>query len=254
MKYKCSLCDYVSNNKQDVNRHFNKKNKCGEGKHTVIEIKTNINCIHCNKSLSTYPHLTKHLKLCKVKKINIELELEKQKNKDLEKENEILRAIATKPTIGAQYNQINIILTPYNDPNLTDIEKHLETSIKKLFLAVPTLVKKIHFNEKNPENHNLVIKNSRTKIAKVFNGKIWITMNEEQLLDELVNTYENLLDTYATKHSPKYIIEMNNIKNRDSEEKVYEDMKVDVKYVLYDNRDMININKYIVPRKLFIVN
>lgn len=108
-------------------------------------------------------------------------------------------------------------------------------------MAVPTLIEKIHFNENSPENHNLCIKNARTKLAKVFNGKKWTTMDEEKLLDELVDTYENLLKDYAMENSPKYITKMNIIKDRDTEEKVNEDLKTEVKKVLYDNRGIIKI-------------
>jgi vacuolar-type H+-ATPase subunit I/STV1 len=181
--------------------------------------------------------LVRHLKVCKVKKTNLEKELDLKdiKVKELEKENEILKAIASKPSIGTQ-NNLKINLTAYNNPNLEDIEKHLKDSVKKIFMAVPTLIEKIHFNENNPENHNIVIKNDRTKLAKVFN-----VINEEELLNELVDTCESLLSEYANENGNKYNEKMNIIKNRDTEEKVYDDMKVEVKKVLYDNRDMIKI-------------
>lgn len=243
MKYKCSLCEYSSDVKQHIIKHTNNKTKCGEGKADIIELKVDICCEFCKKSITTKQNLMKHLKVCKVKKHNLEKELiiKEEQIKNLEKKVEILEAVANKPSIGTQNNQFNVILTAYNSPNLNDIEKHLKESVKKLFLAVPTLVEKIHFNEERPENHNLVIKNARTKIAKVFNGKKWTSIDEEELLNELVDTYESLLTEYANETGSKYSEKMNKIKTRDSEEKVYDDMKVEVKKVLYENRDMIKI-------------
>jgi hypothetical protein len=258
MKFKCSLCDYSSNVKKSVDRHINKKIKCGEGEASIIELSVDIYCEFCKKSITTVPNLEKHLKVCKVRKENIEKELliKNEKIKQLEKNLTESEALNKKPTMIntnnishqtiahqyiAQQNIINVHLTAYNNPNLKDIEKHLSSSVKKIFMALPALVEKIHFNEDIPENHNLVIKNARTKIAKVFNGKKWTTMDEEQLLDELVSTYENLLDEYAALHNPNYITTMNTIKIRDSEEKVYDDMKIELKKVLYDNRNMIKI-------------
>lgn len=244
MEFKCSGCNYTSTNKHCILKHINKTNKCNKDAELFIStINIDVICEFCNKNFNTIPSMNRHLKVCKVKKENIskENEILKEKVKDLEKENEILKAVANKPTIGTQNNQFNIILTAYNNPNLKDIEKHLKASVKKLFLAVPTLVEKVHFNKDIPENHNLVIKNARTKLAKVFNGKKWTTIDEEQLLDELVDTYESLLIEYSNENGSNYFEKMNKIKTRDTEEKVYGDMKVEVKKVLYDNRDMIKV-------------
>lgn len=235
MIYKCSICEYSSGNKHCITRHFNKKIKCGDGIPIVTEIKTEIKCNYCNKNISTNAHLIKHLVVCKVKKEGLEEEVRILKEKLA-----ISEALNKKPTT-INNNQINIILTAYNNPNLENIEKHLKASVKKIFMAVPTLVEKIHFNNDIPENHNLVIKNARTKLAKVFNGKKWTTVDEEQLLDELVDTYESLLIEYSNENGSNYSEKMNKIKSRDSEEKVYGDMKVEVKKVLYENRDMIKI-------------
>jgi hypothetical protein len=241
MNFGCSLCNYTTSLKHNANLHINKKNKCGEGVSVITELKIDISCEFCKKSFATKRNLGKHLGICKVKKINLE-----QENKVLKEKLAIAEALNNKPTTIntnniAQQNIINVHLTAYNNPNLKDAEKYYKEAVKKIFMAVPTLIEKIHFNENSPENHNLVIKNARTKLAKVFNGKKWTTMDEEKLLDELVDTYENLLKDYAMENSPKYITKMNIIKDRDTEEKVNEDLKTEVKKVLYDNRGIIKI-------------
>ncbi len=234
MKFKCSLCDYSSNDKRNITRHINRLIKCNNGTPEIITLDNIISCEYCKKSFSLEPNMIRHLKTCKVKKAGLEEEVRILKEKLA-----ISEALNKKPT--TVNNQFNIILTAYNNPNLENIEKHLKASVKKIFMAVPTLVEKIHFNSDVPENHNLVIKNARTKLAKVFNGKKWTTINEEQLLDELVDTYESLLIEYSNENGSNYFEKMNKIKTRDSEEKVYDDMKVEVKKVLYDNRDMIKL-------------
>lgn len=237
IEYKCSICSYTTNKKQHINRHIKKEKVCGKGERIIIEVEMeNDNvCIFCNELYSNKSSLNRHVKVCKVKKSNLEKELA-LKNievKELEKKLAVAEALAKKPT--TVNNNLTINLTAYNNPNLNDIEKHLKSSVKKLFLAVPTLVEKIHFNNDVPENHNMCIKNARSKLAKVFNGKKWTTINEEELLNELVDTYESLLE----EHDSKYIDRMNVIKTRDTEEKVYEDLRGEVKKVLYENRKMI---------------
>lgn len=46
-------------------------------------------------------------------------------------------------------------------------------------MSIPTLIENIHFNKNTPENHNIIIKNNRSKVVKVFNGQEWKTMDED---------------------------------------------------------------------------
>lgn len=49
MRFKCSVCDYSSNDKSKIVRHIDRKTKCGEGDQEIIEIPTNISCEICKK-------------------------------------------------------------------------------------------------------------------------------------------------------------------------------------------------------------
>ena len=140
-------------------------------------------------------------------------------------------------------NNIIINITPYNDPNLEGVEKYYLMALKKLFLSVPTIIEKIHFNTSIPENHNICITNYRSKVAKVFNGQEWKTMNEDAVITELVNTYETLLEDCAEDDTEKmkYIDRYKQIKRRDGETKVMNDIKDEVKKLIYDKRSMIKL-------------
>lgn len=54
---------------------------------------------------------------------------------------------------------------------LDNINKYYKEALKKLFLNVPTLIKQIHFISELPQNYNISIKNMRSGISKVYNGK-----------------------------------------------------------------------------------
>ncbi len=196
--FKCSLCDYTSYFRPNVKSHINKKNKCYEGIPEIIEIHTEIICEHCKKSYASKPNLIKHQKICKNKKTNLE-----EKVVELEKKLAVAEALAKKPTIGTQ-NNININLASWNNPLLPDdVEKYYREAVKKIFLAVPTLIKYIHFNTEHPENHNICIKNARSKTAKVYNGKEWETMDEDELITSLISDYENTLEDYSETKKTK---------------------------------------------------
>ncbi len=239
-EFKCSLCDYTSFLKTNMIKHINKKTQCNAGTPGYIEIKTEIKCEYCDKKFSTKPNLSRHLKTCKTKKSNLE-----EENKKLKEELLVARALAQKPntTINNQTNNNVIInLAPWNNPKLPDdVEKYYREAVKKIFLAVPTLIKYIHFNADYPENHNICIKNGRSKTAKVYNGKEWETIDEDHLIRTLINDYEHTLEDYAEENHPKYLEKIQEIKDRDTEEKIYDDLHIEVKRVIHDRNHMVKI-------------
>ena len=254
MEFACSICGYKSELKIHVKRHLNNKTKCGEGVPEIIEIPIDINCEYCEKEFSTVPSMKRHLKTCKVKKSNLEEELSKKDEKIKELETKLSQKTnepksitnnIDNSTVNHIQTQNNIIIniTPYNDPNLEGAEKYYLAALKKMFMSIPYIIEQIHFNTDFPENHNLCIKNYRTKLAKVFNGKEWKTMDEDVVINELIDTYERLLEDWA-EDNPKrmqYIEKYKEIKERDGKSKMYKDLKDEVKKLIYDKRDMIKI-------------
>lgn len=244
-EFKCSECEYKSYSKYNIQLHTN--NVKMHGKTVSFEkIQTDIMCEFCEKYISTIPNLKKHLKICKVKKHNLEKELalKNKENKKLEEENKILKALNKKPsTVNNNHTQININLTAYNDPNLKGMEKYYLEAIKKAFLSVPHLIEKIHFNIEYPENQTIAIKNKRNKEAKIFNGQKWTTINEDIMMDELINNCEQILENYAEDdpEKMKHIEKYQDIKERDTEEVVMKDLKDEVKRVICDNSGMVKI-------------
>jgi hypothetical protein len=61
MEFGCSICEYTSFVKRDVQRHINRKKSCGIGIKTIIEIPIEIKCEHCNKCFSTKANLKDHM-------------------------------------------------------------------------------------------------------------------------------------------------------------------------------------------------
>ncbi len=73
--YKCSVCNYTSNLKSNVIRHISKLQVCGEGNREIKEVLIEYSCEYCKKTLTTKRSLDRHLKTCKIKKIDLEKEL-----------------------------------------------------------------------------------------------------------------------------------------------------------------------------------
>jgi hypothetical protein len=238
MEFKCSNCEYTSDRKANVKTHITKV--CKNANINVLQIE--ILCDFCKVKFNTKPSLNRHLKICKVKKNNVEKELsiEKEKVKELEKKVEILEAVAKKPSIVIN-NNIN--LTSYNNPNLKDIEKFFSSCIKKQFMCIPKLIELIHFNSELPENHNLLLTNFRSDMMRAYNGNKWQTVGFEEVTNELIGNYERDLQDWAGEdpNKVKYIDKWNKIKIRDGEEVVYKDLQQELRKLMYDNRSLVKI-------------
>ena len=246
MEFNCSACSYISDHKCHVLTHIKKHHPDTD---TIFEIKkVDIKCEHCNKSYTLVASMKRHLKTCKAKKKNTEEEIKLLKEENIK----LKEQLAAKPTTvinNINNNTININLTSWKNPNYPDdMDKYYREAIKKVFMSVPNLIQNIHFNPDMPENQNICIKNFRTKLAKVFDGTKWTTINEDKLLDELINTYESELENWADDKPSrmKYIDEYKEIKNRDGRLIVEKEIKDVVKKLIYDNSGSIN------PKKLTV--
>jgi len=91
MEFGCSVCEYTSNKKENIVKHFNKKKSCGVGAKEIIEIPIDITCEYCNKNFSTNKTLKFHITTsCKRKDDAL-----KEENKRLKEE---LRRVIHAPT------------------------------------------------------------------------------------------------------------------------------------------------------------
>lgn len=234
--YECPRCDFTTDHKSNITTHINRINRC---KFTKLDI-----------DIKEYEESIINGTFNTIRKIIEENNFLKKENEILHKENTTLKTQLTSKKSNTFIGNnnignitININLTPYNDPNLENVEKYYKEAIKKAFMSVPTLIERIHFNEKMPENHNILMSNFRSKVLKVFNGKKWETIDEDKLIDELIDANEKALEDWAEDdiEKMKYIKKYKEIKERDGEENVNDDLKTEVKKVLYDNRKMIKI-------------
>ncbi len=238
MEFKCSICDYTSSSKFSAERHVNKQKKCGNNPQIEI-IKTDILCEYCNKNYKTKDNLGKHLKICKVKKSNIEKELALVK-KELQ---ELRQAKTVNINNTNCHNTINnhytIQLRPYNDPKLPDDINDIYEDTWERQKSIQTYLEQVHFNLEYPENHNICITNLRSKLAaKVFNGDRWETKDQDKILDEIIENTNRLLDKWMKtdrKRRERYEKSVVDYIEQVSQKKFDEETRNEVKLLMYDN-------------------
>ena len=85
---KCYNCGKQFKKPSDLDRHKNRKTPCLIREIAPDQINNPNRCIYCNKVLSKKEHLTRHLKVCKIKNGGMEILVDKVRN---EQEIRILR-------------------------------------------------------------------------------------------------------------------------------------------------------------------
>ena len=78
-------------------------------------------------------------------------------------------------------------------PNLDD--KAILACIGRVYKSIPSLLEKIHFDPKHPENHNIRITNKKLPYASVMgNNQKWKTVDRKDAIETMVLNGYNMLD------------------------------------------------------------
>jgi hypothetical protein len=245
MEYKCSECDYTSEFRMNLERHINKKKKCGEDPQ-IIEVEGSVVCEYCEKTYKNKENLLKHLKGCKVKineeeLVRVKKELEELKNKNT----------ASMLNINGNHNNVNITnnytihLTPYNEPRIPDNINDIMDDAWIRKKDVRYYIENVHFSDQYPENRNMCITNLKTKLAKVFNGKSWETKNQDTVINEVIATANMKLEKWLKKNKDykRYERDFLDYVESRSQTVIDNETKDELRYLLYDNykNGLVNI-------------
>ena len=235
-------------------------------------------CIYCNKKLSCYKSLHRHLKTCKE---NTNL---KEENNELKKDNEeykkLLLDLMNKQfkmhpkklqkiinntnnntntnnsnntnnlTINNNINSINII--ELGDEELYKVFSKEEklNILKSGYASLEEIIKHAHLNDSYLQFQNIIITNVRNNQAYVYNSKCgrFILCNKKELLEELIiyrmDDLVSFYDEHKHKLTPKLVKileDMFNVKKRDDE---YIDRKNREFNILFYNMCNKNLIKY----------
>lgn len=243
MEYKCSSCGYETPYKCNAERHVNKKKKCGVSpkmQETIVDT----SCMYCGGRYKTKDILKRHKEKCKAQKNNLSIEIIdlKEQVEELKKKQVpiIINGNITNND-NSNTNTINYIiqLRPYNDPRLPEDMDDVYKDAWERQKSVHTFIERIHFNSEFPENHNICITNLRTKLAaKVFNGDKWETKDQNKIIDEIVENTNKALDKWIKadhKRRAKYERDFVSYVEREGKEKFDEEIKNELKLLLYDS-------------------
>ena len=166
---KCEFCDYIFSSKASMRRHLKK---------------------HCRKNPDVINKIidAKDSKIKALEKNNMKLEEEKAHL--YQQVSTLLEKVGNTTNI-----QNNIILNNYGNEDLSHITDKLKTELLQIpYFAIPKIIEAIHFNDKKPENKNIMMPNKKDNLVKVFQGDKWIYKNKNETINDLVDSKYSIID------------------------------------------------------------
>ena len=128
--------------------------------------------------------------------------MKEQINKILEKH----AGTTNNHTNNIETQNINIInINAFGNENTDYIDdKAILACIGRVYKSIPSLLEKIHFDPKHPENHNIKITNKKLPYASVMgNNKKWKTVDRKDAIEAMVLNGYNMLDEKYPENKEK---------------------------------------------------
>ena len=181
----------------------------------IPKINNTINCSFCEKKFNFRQNKYQHEKICKLKKNNKIEQLENSINELKDQVSILLKEKKTSQKIKSQLNnngninnikqQINNTYVKFGDLDYQKIlnNNQIKQILNKQFMALEESIKQIHFNNNFPEYNNVFITNMKDDIAYIFNGKQFISIRKNEMLNDLIDTHVNELNLSLEKNKNK---------------------------------------------------
>jgi hypothetical protein len=102
---------------------------------------------------------------------------------------------------------INIInINAFGNENTDYIDdKAILACIGRVYKSIPSLLEKLHFDPKHPENHNIKITNKKLPYASIMgNNHKWKTVDRKNAIEKMVTNSYNMLEEKYTENKDKF--------------------------------------------------
>ena len=146
-------------------------------------------------------------------------------------------------------NNLNININQFGQEDLSHITlKDNKKYLSGFFPGFVEYIKKIHYDDEMPSNHNIYISNLNSKYAYVYKDDKWNVEKKESLVDNIVSKKMLLLDAKCDELEKEGSLTDKIIHNHNSFEKNYTNggdesekyLADDIMLLLYNNRDKID--------------
>ena len=231
----------------------------------------NDQCLYCYKIYSSRSNLSTHKKsncklknkiVCQIKEI--QFEIDNYKPKTLQQPIQITNTKNITNNIinnnnnlninnlnNITNNNLNISINPFGQEDLSHITlKDYKKYLSGFFPGFIEYIKKIHYADEMPSNHNIYISNLNSKYAYVYKDDKWNVEKKEALVDKLVSKKMLMLDSKCDELEKEDLITKKNIADHEAFGKNYSNggeasekyLADDIMLLLYNNKNKINKN------------
>jgi hypothetical protein len=262
VEYECKRCKKLFNQKSNFDRHINRKTKC-----EIIKKVTNEKIIILKEENEKIKSENEKIKIEKDKIASEKILLE-QSVKDLKEFiDKLLKETASKSSstinhiINANTNNIQnnvqhnntIKLNPYKKEDLSHISDQDYNRLLSLgYGSVPSFVKKIHFNDDKPENHNILLSRADCNDIYIYNNdNEWECKDKNIMIEQIISDKTNMLYNKRLDNDDKKSYKFDNyFASFESEDKKkMKDVTESVKRVCLTGKDKVMKTKKLVSKK-----
>jgi bisphosphoglycerate-independent phosphoglycerate mutase (AlkP superfamily) len=110
---------------------------------------------------------------------------------------------------------------------------------------VRTIIEKVHFNKKKPENMNVYISSIKGNYVMMYKDNQWQIVNRKETIDTMFDKNEFELESWYDEYKDKYPEIITSferyIKNKDDYDDTINDVKEDIMLMLYNKRRMLGV-------------
>ena len=223
-------------------------------------------CIYCYKEYSNKGNLNKHLKSCKIKKIDFgDITLQYEKNELMETVEKLIiecsemkNIINNNKTISSNNNSNNtnshnttnnttnniININNYGDENTKYITKDFIVNLLKTkpFKAISELIKHTHFNNDYPENQNIKLTNKKEPYVKIMKDNKWELQDRKETITDLIDKQQIHLSKENIEGKLELECNSNEKKNIKRCNELYNEDDKDYMKRLYNESELVIIN------------
>lgn len=240
------------------------------GENTIIEGSSRFQCKYCQKDFKFKQSMYKHIKYtCKKnddedfkelarllnERTNEFRKFQKNTQKQIDKLTQKLQiqnvnkgTLYTGTVNNKMINNVvnmNIKLLNFKDTDYSHLTpKDYITCINNCNYCVKTLIEKVHFNKKKPENMNIYISNIKGNYIMIYKENEWQICNRKEKIDDLYEYNEIVLETWYDEYKEKYpeIIKsfQRYLHNKDGNH-LLNKMKDEILLMLYNKRKLTGI-------------
>ena len=142
--------------------------------------------------------------------------------------------------------QNNFKLLNYKETDTSHLtENDYVRCLEHYNFCVPHLIRKIHFNPKKPENHNIYISNLKNSYVMIYMNNKWKVKNRDETISRIIDDKQIILEKKIQEwvesgiQYPKVMAKFSRYLEKREENDVINAIKEDIKLMLYNNRNMI---------------